>query len=369
MLNISFTLAFNFVPGNSALGLAVDSNNVAVAQVLLTLGSDPNGTIQGEKYVIHCATRCRQDLVKVLLEGGSDPNCNTLDGLPLLFFVCAAAAMKEKYGDQSFNVLYSIASLLLEHGADPNAAGPGGYSPLHIAGEVGNLTLIKALLSRGAAPESLTHENKSPAHLAAEWGHLDAVRYLNYGPDNESVQEDLEKFMEEAKERVRQKLETTSNEGTQNIPTPEDPDEAKCRELKGSGNKAFVAGDFDAALKLYQDALKHGTSDSTLWSNAAAAALRLKEYETALKHARISRAIDRKNVKAWYREGQACEGLELWEDAAAAYYEGFLIHEDGEHKSNTIDVDFGHLVKSAVERGRKALHGEPGSADVGPKAD
>lgn len=85
-----------------------------------------------------------------------------------------------------------------------------------------------------------------------------------------------------------------------------------------------------------------------MWANAAAAALRIGKNEAALKDARIARVLDKKNVKAWYREGQAAEALNAWEDAAAAYFEAYLLQPGGAGGG----LDFGMMVKAAVEKGK-----------------
>lgn len=54
--------------------------------------------------------------------------------------------------------------------------------------------------------------------------------------------------------------------------------------------------------------------------------------------------------QAWFREGQAAEGLQLWEDAAAAYFEAHLLQPDGAG-----GVDFGKLVRAAADKGRLAV--------------
>jgi ankyrin repeat protein len=77
-----------------------------------------------------------QDVVRVLLEAGVKVDGPNPDGLTPLQF-----AMIRRNEE--------LALFLLEHGADPNNAGPG-FPPLHVAAYVDQPAVAKALLARGA---------------------------------------------------------------------------------------------------------------------------------------------------------------------------------------------------------------------------
>lgn len=328
--------------------------------VMLEHGANPQGIIDGEVFIVHSSVCGNVEIVQSLLKAGADPNSNTKDGLPILFFLSAMVAMKAQSDKTIAQKYEEIVKVLLQAGASPNAAGPGGFTPLHVAGEIGNLPLIMSLLEHGASLEMKNIEQKTPADVAAEWGHVDATRYLLYGLEAESmdpvvVQAEVDRLIGEKKE-VQETTMKAINSGEAAprknlIPGPEEPSEEKYHGFRTQGNTAFVSGDFDRALDLYQQGLRHKTTDSTLWSNAAAAAIRLERYDQAMQLARIARTVDDKNVKAWYREGKAAESLQLWEDAATAYYEAFLVNNESPTKMS--DVDFAELVKSAVQKGRE----------------
>ena len=92
-------------------------------------------------YAAYCGRPA--DQVKRLLEAGADPTRRGGDGKTALHHAA-------KRGD------HEACSLLLEHGADPHAAGTDegrGYSPLHLALEVGGKTA--ATLLKACRPESL----------------------------------------------------------------------------------------------------------------------------------------------------------------------------------------------------------------------
>ena len=71
-----------------------------------------------------------------------------------------------------------VARLLLEAGADPNAAEHGGYAPLHQAAEPGDLPLIRLLLDRGARTDRKDDQGRTPLDLAEAGGHTLAVDML-----------------------------------------------------------------------------------------------------------------------------------------------------------------------------------------------
>jgi ankyrin repeat protein len=61
-----------------------------------------------------------------------------------------------------------IVKLLLEHGADPNAAQDGGFTPLHSAASNDDRESAEALLEAGADPSLANDDGKTPADLAGE---------------------------------------------------------------------------------------------------------------------------------------------------------------------------------------------------------
>jgi ankyrin repeat protein len=61
-----------------------------------------------------------------------------------------------------------IVKLLLEHGANPNAAQDGGFTPLHSAAQNDDRESVEALLEAGADPALTSDEGKTPAELAGD---------------------------------------------------------------------------------------------------------------------------------------------------------------------------------------------------------
>jgi hypothetical protein len=72
----------------------------------------------------------------------------------------------------------SFALLLLERGADPFGAAPGGDSALGLAAQLPSLPVLDALLQRGADPAQRDARGQTPLHLAVARGHEAAIKRL-----------------------------------------------------------------------------------------------------------------------------------------------------------------------------------------------
>jgi uncharacterized protein len=62
----------------------------------------------------------------------------------------------------------AIVKLLVEAGADPNAAQDGGFTPLHSAAQNDDRTSSEALLAAGADPSLASDDGKTAAELAGD---------------------------------------------------------------------------------------------------------------------------------------------------------------------------------------------------------
>lgn len=72
----------------------------------------------------------------------------------------------------------TIAKLLLERGADPNASNLHGHTPLIMAAAGGQGDLAKMLLARGARVDAAEEGGNTALMWAAYWGHLELVELL-----------------------------------------------------------------------------------------------------------------------------------------------------------------------------------------------
>jgi ankyrin repeat protein len=104
--------------------------------------------------------------VRALLKQGVDVNAAMGDGMTALHWAA-------KKGD------VELAQMLLYAGANVKAMTRlGGFTPLILASETGNATMIDLLLKSGAEPKVATSNGTTPLMLAAVAGHADAVKLL-----------------------------------------------------------------------------------------------------------------------------------------------------------------------------------------------
>ncbi|HVY34787.1 MAG TPA: ankyrin repeat domain-containing protein [Caulobacteraceae bacterium] len=182
------------------LMIAAQRGNADAVKALLAHGADPNisETVHGQTALMWAVSGRHPDVVRLLLaahadvrarsktwsqrmllccqyyEGESDGSVMVQKGgfTPLLFaaqegdpesaklLIAAGADVKDTTPDGVSALIIAahgeqadVAAVLLDGGADPNAAGPG-YTALHIAATSGNLALVKALLDHGADPNA-----------------------------------------------------------------------------------------------------------------------------------------------------------------------------------------------------------------------
>ena len=78
---------------------------------------------------------------------------------------------RNRYGDSVLDTAVvegkiTDVRLLLEHGADVNAAGEHGYTPLHSAVEQGHANIVRLLVAWGADNSARTVDGLTPSDLA-----------------------------------------------------------------------------------------------------------------------------------------------------------------------------------------------------------
>jgi ankyrin repeat protein len=155
------------------LYFAVQADNLAVVQLLLAAGAQPN--LHNECIPLFGALRTRNfDVVQALVDGGADIHVR---------------------GNQSQNVLSTCPTLellrfFLERGVNPNSEDTAGETPLHRACRRKNAEFAKAsvelFLQFGATVETVSLATRTPVHVAMEARHPEIVKILQplvQGPD------------------------------------------------------------------------------------------------------------------------------------------------------------------------------------------
>lgn len=108
------------------------------------------------------------EAVGLLLDHGADVGAFSTDTTMRNTPLHAAIAGKRDH---------ALIGRLLERGADVNAVGGGGATPLHLAAARGDVPLIDLLLARGAE-RTETDDGQTPLDLATERGHPAAADRL-----------------------------------------------------------------------------------------------------------------------------------------------------------------------------------------------
>ncbi|KAM1066911.1 hypothetical protein ACFX2J_021998 [Malus domestica] len=89
--------------------------------------------------------------------------------------------------------------------------------------------------------------------------------------------------------------------------------------LKDKGNEQFKAGNYLKAAALYTQAIKQDPNNPTLYSNRAAAFLRLVKLSKALADAETTIKLNPQWEKGYFRKGCVLEAMEQYDDALAAF--------------------------------------------------
>jgi uncharacterized protein len=186
--------------GATALYAAAASADPAMTAKLLASGADANTHLQsGETPLMAAALRGNLATVRALLEGGADPNLQENNGgqTALMWAISErqAAVAEELIRHKADVNLASkngstplmfaaqgdlkAARLLLAAGAQPNVVHPDtGQTALIIASTMGNTDIVEALLDNGADPNIVDGNTFTALHAA--------VRDSDYGADHAS---------------------------------------------------------------------------------------------------------------------------------------------------------------------------------------
>ncbi|KAF3448392.1 hypothetical protein FNV43_RR09105 [Rhamnella rubrinervis] len=133
-------------------------------------------------------------------------------------------------------------------------------------------------------------------------------------------------------------------------------------EAKAKGNAAFSAGDFNAAVSHFTDAIALSPINHVLYSNRSAAYASLNKYADALTDAKKTVELKPDWAKGYSRLGAAHVGLGDYAEAISAYKKGLEIDPNNDAlKSGLADA------QSAASRHRAAPPSPFGDAFSGPE--
>ncbi|CAK9115057.1 unnamed protein product [Durusdinium trenchii] len=163
-----------------ALHLACENNQVIEVTSLLQKPQNPNGTGADidRPPMFLAAERGHLEVVRLLLEAGADLNAATQCGHTVLMF-----AAQNGHPD--------VVRVLLEAGADPKAATQDWATALMFAAQNGHPDVVRLLLEAGADPNAATRCGHTVLMFAAQNGHLEVARVLlEVGADPNAAMQD-----------------------------------------------------------------------------------------------------------------------------------------------------------------------------------
>lgn len=194
--------------GQTALMWAVSERHSEIVRILIDAGADVHARTKAWKQrVLLCCQyyEGESDSAAVVNRGGFTPllfAAQDGDGESAKLLIAAGANVSDAAADGASALVVAahtgqadVAFLLLEAGADPNAADTG-YTALHIAATAGNTALAQALLKHGADPNARQQKGSptkrmpsghaldfkmvgaTPYFLAVRAGQLEMMRLL-----------------------------------------------------------------------------------------------------------------------------------------------------------------------------------------------
>ena len=151
------------------LSHAVMHNDIAEAKRLIAAGaavSPRNKFYTPLRYVKYDTKPAHISMIKVLLDGGANPNLHLGGKTPLPLF----RAMK--------NNSPKVVQMLLAAGANPNAKSGGRITPLMLSADSGNLPIMKMLLAAKADPNAADSRHRTVLGRAIQQEKTAAVKML-----------------------------------------------------------------------------------------------------------------------------------------------------------------------------------------------
>jgi ankyrin repeat protein len=157
--------------GNTALNYAAIRGYSMIGELLLEHGADHSARRTGDGWTaLHIAANNGElPLVKALVDRQADVNAGANYGESPLMAAIAASMKNHR----------TTSSILIEAGADVNAATQDNATPLIFAAATGNADLVRLMMTAGADPSPQSKKlNMSALHIACDRNHSEVVRLL-----------------------------------------------------------------------------------------------------------------------------------------------------------------------------------------------
>jgi len=163
--------------GKTALMQAADRGDEKIVEVLLAAGSSVSLTDNDGLTPLHYAasTPFGYKCVRLLLEGGADPNARSRGGRTPAMGVMFLAPLDSSFPASDYlNTLQA----LLDYGADVNARNDSGVSVLMMSATQSIPEVVQFLIDRGADVRFVDKSGRTARSYALSLGHKEVVKVL-----------------------------------------------------------------------------------------------------------------------------------------------------------------------------------------------
>ena len=152
--------------GFSAMSIAVGNGKTDVLRTLIAKGLPVNADgSEGRSMLMIAAANLQLETVKLLLDNGADVNARNKTGTPALFFTVASDSKNRELMKNGSPT--DIVRLLIERGADINAENDQGNTALMTSIHRENTDVMRLLLKNKANPNAIAKRGLTPLRLAA----------------------------------------------------------------------------------------------------------------------------------------------------------------------------------------------------------
>lgn len=161
-----------------------DAKRAALARALLARGADPNARIASRNKAredhsggisldgatpLHMAAAVGNvEVARALIAARADPFSLTDRNIaPLHLAAGVGPPLARDWNEQEMNGLFEVTRLLVELGADVNAVGEHGWTPLHGAAYKGMDRTVQLLVDKGASVDVVDSYGQTPLSIAS----------------------------------------------------------------------------------------------------------------------------------------------------------------------------------------------------------